>query len=170
MVVAAFRAVDEPALLHDVAEPVHHPGVGGRTVAAGAAGLLVIALDALRQVEVRHEAHVGLVDAHAEGDGRDHHDAVLALEACLPLGAGRGVEARVVGEGRDALGLQPLGRLVHALARQAVDDARLTGVRLADEGEQLRARVALVGDGVADVRAVEARHEHARTRRARAAR
>ncbi len=35
-------------------------------------------------------------------------------------------------------------------------------MRLADEGEQLRARVALVGDRVADVRAVEARHEHAR--------
>ena len=52
----------------------------------------------------------------------------------------------VVGEGRDALGLQPLGRLVHALARQAVDDARLARVRLADEGEQLRPCVALVGD------------------------
>jgi hypothetical protein len=56
-------------LLHDVAEAVGHPRVGGRAVAAGAAGLLVIALDALRQVEVRDEAHVGLVDAHAEGDG-----------------------------------------------------------------------------------------------------
>jgi hypothetical protein len=32
---------------------------------------------------VRDEAHVGLVDAHAEGDRRDHHHAVLAQEAAL---------------------------------------------------------------------------------------
>jgi hypothetical protein len=30
---------------------------------------------------VRDEAHIGLVDAHAEGDGGDHHHALLAQEA-----------------------------------------------------------------------------------------
>ena len=72
-----------PPLLHDVRQPVRHPGVGRQAVAAGAARLLVIALDAFRQVEVRDEAHVGLVDAHAERDRRDHHDAVVAEEAVL---------------------------------------------------------------------------------------
>ena len=78
-----LRLVDQPPLLDDVGEAVGHPRVRRQAVAAGAAGLLVVALDALRQVEMRDEAHVGLVDAHAEGDGGDHHDAVLALEARL---------------------------------------------------------------------------------------
>ena len=69
--------------MHHVAQAVGHPRIGGQAVAAGAAGFLVIALDALGQIEVRDEAHVGLVDAHAEGDGGDHHDALLAQEALL---------------------------------------------------------------------------------------
>jgi hypothetical protein len=59
------------ALLHHIAEAVGHPGHGRLPVAAGAAGLLVVGLDRLGQVEMRDEAHVGLVDAHAEGDGGD---------------------------------------------------------------------------------------------------
>ena len=52
--------------------------------------------------------------------------------------------------------------LVHLLARQAIDDARLAGVLGADEIEQLAARIVLLDDAVADVRPVEARHERAR--------
>jgi hypothetical protein len=47
---------------------------------------------------MRHEADVGFVDAHAEGDGRDHHDAVLAQEAALVRRAGRCVQPGVVGQ------------------------------------------------------------------------
>ena len=89
----AGALVDQAALLHDVAEAVGHPRDGGLAVAAGATGLLVVALDRLRQVDVRDEAHVGLVDAHAERDRRDHHDAVVAEEPRLVrrahLGASR---------------------------------------------------------------------------------
>ena len=74
VLLARRRLLDEPALLNDVRQAVDHPGIRGQAVAAGAAGLLVVRLDALRHVEVRDEAHVRLVDAHAEGDGRDHHD------------------------------------------------------------------------------------------------
>jgi hypothetical protein len=81
------RFVDHLAQQHHVAEAVGHPGLGRQAVAAGAAGFLVVALDRLGQVEVGDEAHVGLVDAHAEGDRRDHHDAVLAQEAALVRGA-----------------------------------------------------------------------------------
>ena len=77
------RVVDHAALLHDVGEAVGEPGGRGQAVATRAAGLLVVALDRLRQVEVGDEPHVGLVDAHAEGDRRDHDDAVLAQEARL---------------------------------------------------------------------------------------
>ena len=60
-----------------------HPCIGRRAIASGASGFLVIAFDTLRQIEVRHEADIGLVDAHAEGDGRHHDHAFLALETRL---------------------------------------------------------------------------------------
>ena len=50
----------------------------GAPVAAGASGLLIVSFDALGQIEMRDEAHVRLVDAHAERDGGDDHHAVLA--------------------------------------------------------------------------------------------
>ena len=40
-------------------------------VAAGAADLLVVRLDRARRREVDDRAHVGAVDAHAEGVGGD---------------------------------------------------------------------------------------------------
>src|SRR6185295_6228802 len=44
---AAFALFHEPAQLYNIAEAVGHPGVGRLAVASGAAGLLVVALDAL---------------------------------------------------------------------------------------------------------------------------
>ena len=49
------------------------PGLGRVAVATGAAGFLVIGLDRLGHAGMGDEADVGLVDAHAEGDGRGHH-------------------------------------------------------------------------------------------------
>ncbi len=159
--VVALGGVDHLALLHDILEAVGQPGRGGQAVAPGTAGLLVVALDGLGQVEVGDEAHVGLVDAHAEGDGRDHDDAVLAQEARLVGRAGAGVEPRVVRQRGDAVADQELGGLVDRGPRQAVDDARLAGVLVAQELDQLAPGLALGGDAVLDVGAVEARHEMA---------
>src|SRR5215218_4762384 len=54
------------------------PGLGGIAVTPGAAGLLVISFDRLRDAGMSDETDVRLVDAHAEGDRRrDHH--VLGL-------------------------------------------------------------------------------------------
>ena len=47
---------------------------------------------------MRHEAHVRLVDAHAERDGGDDHDAVLVDEAVLVAGAHVRVEPGVIGQ------------------------------------------------------------------------
>ena len=52
---------------------------------------------------MRDEAHVRLVDAHAERDRRDHHQAFLALKARLVLGAGGRVHAGVIGQRAHAL-------------------------------------------------------------------
>ena len=72
LLVGGVALVDLHAAQPDVAHAVERQRIGGQPVAAGAADLLVIALDIGRHVGVQHEAHVGLVDAHAERDGRDH--------------------------------------------------------------------------------------------------
>jgi hypothetical protein len=84
-ILVGLGLVDHPALQHHVLQAVGHPGVRGQAVAAGASRFLVIALERFRQVEVADEAHVRLVDAHAEGDGRHHHDVVFAQEARLVI-------------------------------------------------------------------------------------
>ena len=168
--VGAGGFVDHAALLHDVGQAIGHPGAGRLAVAAGAAGFLVIGLDALRQIEMRDEAHVGLVDAHAERDGGDDHDAVLVDEAILVAGALTGIEARMIGQRRDAgLGQRSRG-ILDLGARQAIDDAGIACMALADEGLELRRRVLLVDDFIADVRPVEARDKARRIGQARAAR
>lgn len=52
----------------DVGVSVVQDAVRARAVAARAARLLVVALHGLGQAVVDHEAHVRLVDAHAERD------------------------------------------------------------------------------------------------------
>lgn len=83
--VVGIRFVDHLALLNDIAEPIRHPRIRRHAVAARAPGLLVVAFDAFRQIQVRDEAHIRLVDAHAERDRRAHHDPLLALEHLLVL-------------------------------------------------------------------------------------
>jgi uncharacterized membrane protein YhaH (DUF805 family) len=159
---AGRAVVDHAALVDHVLQAVGHPGIGVFAVAAGAAGLLVVGLDVLRQIQVRDETHVGLVDAHAEGDGGDHHDPVLAQEAALMTLAHLGVEPGVVGQGGDALGVEPGRGLLHLLARAAVDDAGLALVLVAQPAQQLALRLVLLDDGVADVGPVEAGDEVSR--------
>src|SRR5690606_4126748 len=60
--VVGLRLLDQATLLDHVGEAVGHPGLGRFAVTARAAGLLVVALDALGHVEVRDEADVGFVD------------------------------------------------------------------------------------------------------------
>ena len=168
-----FRAVALPdplAQLDEILQAIGEPGVGGHAVAAGAPGLLVVGLDRLRQIEVGDEAHVRLVDAHAEGDGGDDDDAAVLAEALQHGAADVGVETGMIGERRASLAGQPRGRLLDRLARQAVDDAGVLGVLGLDELPQplARAHAAHGRDGVADVRPVEAGDEALRAARASA--
>jgi hypothetical protein len=62
---------------------VHQDRGRGRAVAAGAADLLIIALEAAGQRGVDDRAHIGLVDAHAERGGRDDDLALAGEEGGL---------------------------------------------------------------------------------------
>ena len=154
---ARFLLVDEDAAHADVAEAEQHVGFGLGAVASGAADLLVIGFQAARQVGMKHETDIGFVDAHAEGDGRDHDDGRLGHEAALVEIAQLLVQPGVIGQRRDAILAKERRGLLGLLAREAIDDAALAAV-LRDEGEQLFLAVALGLDGEADVGTVEAEH------------
>ena len=103
------------------------------------------------------EPHVRLVDAHAERNRRDDHDAVLVDEALLIARARLLIEPRVVRKRENTLRRKPFGRFVDFSARETVDDPRFAGMMRAQEIEHLLACIVLLDDRVPDVGAVEAR-------------
>src|SRR5262249_52999222 len=146
----------------DVRQPVHHPGIRGKTVSTRTPGLLVIPLDTLRKVNVRHKPDIGLVDAHPECNRSDHDDAVFANESVL-IGLARAVvQARVVRQSIYALTEQIFRGLVHGISRQAVDNASVARVLGLDKFQELLARADLFRDPIPDVRTIEAGYENAR--------
>ena len=83
MLLATGGGVQQLPQLDHVLQSVGHPGGGRLTVAARAAGLLIVGLDALGEVEMRDKPHVRLINAQTEGDGGDHNDTLFAQEALL---------------------------------------------------------------------------------------
>ena len=88
--------VDETRLFDDIAGAEKENAIARQTVATGAAGFLVVALDVLRQIVVHDEADVWFVDPHPEGDRRAHHPHVVAQEHLLVLRALARFEAGVI--------------------------------------------------------------------------
>ena len=93
-------------------------------VAAGAADLLRVALEALRQVVVVDVAHVGLVDPHAERDRGDDDVRVRVRPPLLHLDAVLGVHARVVGARGQACRREQRGDALRRALQRDVDDRR----------------------------------------------
>ena len=89
--------VDEAVQPHGVGWAVEEHAFARQAVSAGAARFLVITLDVLGQVMVQDEPDVGLVDAHAERDGRDDDLDLVLDEEVLSPGAFRRIESGVVG-------------------------------------------------------------------------
>ena len=104
------------------------------------------------------EAHIRLVDAHAEGDRRHHHPVVGGDETGLGPGALSRLHPGMVGERRDAGPVQLLRDLLHPVARHAIDDAGLAPPP-GEEGQQLADALAARLDRIADIGPVEARDE-----------
>jgi hypothetical protein len=147
-------ALEELLQLLDVLVAVEGDAFAFAAIAPAATGFLVVALQALGDVVVDHEAHIGLVDAHAEGDGGHDHVHVLHQEAVLVAGALRGVHAGMVGQGLDAVHHEGLGDLLHLFAAEAIDDAAAAPV-LFHEADDLAGHVLLGAHLVMQVGAVE---------------
>ena len=109
LLVGRVAVVDLHAAQPDVAHAVKRQRVGGQPVAAGAADLLVVAFDIGRHVGVQHEAHVGLVDPHAESHRRHHDDAVFLQKNILIMRAHPRLHAGVIGQRLDAALAQKFG-------------------------------------------------------------
>ena len=149
---------EEVGLLGDVAGAEEQEAVPGQAVAPGAAGFLVVALDVFRQVVMNDPADVGLVDAHAEGDGRADDAGLVPEEKILVAGPLGGIEAGVVGPRTEAAAGERLGDALGGGAAGAVDDAAL-GLTGADEIDDLFCGLILGDDAVGEIGAVEAGDE-----------
>ncbi len=114
----------EEELLHAlVLDVVQQRALRRAAVAPRAPGLLVIRLEACRQVVVHHEPDVGLVDAEAERVGGDHDAHGILHERVLVLLALAGVQPAVVDRYALAGVAQPFMRGLRLANRRAVDDA-----------------------------------------------
>ena len=102
--------------------------IGGQSVAARPSNFLVITFEILGEVVVEHETDVGLVDAHAEGDGCHHDHRVFAGEPLLVLFASRVVQARMVREDGPAESPEIGGELIDLASGGAIDHPRLIPV------------------------------------------
>ena len=75
---------------------VHEEGAARCAIAAGAADFLVVAFEGAGKAGVDDGTYVGLVDAHAEGDGRDNNFELAGLKGALHALASFAVEARMI--------------------------------------------------------------------------
>ncbi len=119
----------QPLVERDQLEPQRDVGVGdeqqaggGLAVAAGAADLLVVRLDRLRQREVRDEPDVRAVDAHTERVGGGDDIERARLEALLHRRAFVAGHAGVVVLGAPSERAQRLRDQLGVPARSGVDD------------------------------------------------
>ena len=98
--------------------------IGALAVAACPSRLLEIGFQAVGWLPVHHEAHVGLVDAHAEGVGAHHHPYLATLPGLLPFAAAQGPQAGMVVGSADALAFKQFRHFFAALAVAQVHDSR----------------------------------------------
>ena len=145
----------EDAFPHAVVLPgVEQAAFGFQAIAPGPAALLLVMLQRLGHAGVNHVPHVGLVDAHAEGHRGDDRVDLLFDERFLVAAAVIVRQAGMVRPHAVAQFLQHGRGLLHVLARNAIDDARLARVPVQDFPDLLQAVMAAL-DLVDQIRPVE---------------
>ena len=125
-----WLALHELLKLEQVLLGIESDALAFTAITSGTSGLLVITFQTLGNIVVDDKAHVWLVNAHAEGDGRHNDVDLLEQELVLVLAAGGAVHACVIGQRLDAIDAQQLGKVLNTLATEAIDDARLAFIGL----------------------------------------
>lgn len=101
--------------------------VGTVAIAPGAADFLSVVLERFGKVVVVNGTDVGLVDAHAEGDGGADDGDFTGHEGVLDLGADLGTESGMVGSGGEIVAFQKRGKRLSSVLESRVDDGGLNG-------------------------------------------
>ena len=131
--IGRIATVDQKAAHAKIVAVPQQVTAGRIAIAASAARLLVVCLDALGHVVVDDVAHVGLIDAHSKGVGGNHHLNVVVDKGTLALAAGVVAHAGMVAANANAAGAQRLGKLacqrIDRLAGRAIHDAALARMR-----------------------------------------
>ena len=122
-------------------------------VAPGAAGFLIVAFDRFGQAGMGDKAHVGFVDAHAEGDRGHHHHVFGGDERGLVGGAHLGRKPCVIRQHGACRCRKLRGQPFHPGAGRGIDNAR-PGM-LFDQAGKLPQRIVARGDRVGNVGPVE---------------
>ena len=162
LVIRLILTMEELRHLVDVCIAVVSDAESLSAVPPRSTGLLVVALQALRDVVMDHEADVRLVDPHPESYRR--HDDIDALveERILRLIPHLALDPGVVGECLDVVGPEHLGEVLHLLAAHAVDDPALVVVLL-DEADDIRLHLAVLpSDLVVEIGPIEGAAEDPR--------
>ena len=105
-----------------------------------------------------NKAHIGLVDAHAEGDGGADDDGLARHEGLLRRLARGSLHAGMIVDGIVTRLAQIDGGRFRILARQAIDDAGFAAMVVHEVPELFR-RARLGGNTKLDIGPVEALHE-----------
>ena len=161
LLVRISHLIDEMRLLRGIARAEEQEAVAGQSIAAGSACFLVVALDIFREVVVNDPAHIGFVDAHAEGDGGTNDARLVANEEFLILRPLVVCEARVIRHGGESTLREALRETICRGACGAIDDAAIHRPRF-DEVQNLLRRLLLGNDAIGKVWAVEAGHKDLR--------
>lgn len=104
--VGAVAHVDEAKVTPAVLVVKVEDALGWLAVAAGTPGFLIVALHRLGQASVDDKAHVGLVNAHAKGNGGTDNRGCARGPRRLRLLAQTGLKACMIGKSLDASGLE----------------------------------------------------------------
>ena len=147
----------------EVLDPEDETRNGGVAVPPGTPELLVVRVERRRRVDMEHPAHVGLVDAHPERNGR-RDDASGAVEVrSHRLAAAVGCESGVVKGDTLPGGCENVVGVLCGCVRRRVDDPRPVelGRRLFDFAALVAHRLH-VPRLQADVRPVEVAHDDVR--------
>ena len=155
------RRIDEPLVRKSILVRVQEDAARRPAVATRAAGFLIVRLQRPRHGVVQDEPHIRLVDAHAEGIGRDDGVHGAAHEAILHVTPMFVVEPCMIWK----RGHAPPGEL----RRQPLDGTACCRVHdggtfvtpeSREQGVVLVAVVAAARDGIVQVLAIEALDDH----------
>ncbi len=113
-------------------------------ISSSTSRLLVIALQALGDVVMDDETHVGLVDTHTKGDGGDDDIKAFHEEVVLCLRTSSRVKSSMIRCRLDIIRPQYLCEFLHLLAGKTIDDTALSRM-LTDEHDNLAVNVLVLG-------------------------